>query len=231
MGKRVLVITKVNLINTKVSYYITGITALFMLIQTLVIILLVPISDNVDLSIGNFLFTLPILAAIFIPARNFRRIVNLGAKRNDFLLGSLLNYIIFAAFISLANLLTHYTIDFLLVERGHHSSILNLIWVFGWTENGAIIAFIQQFAFLFLVSSFIHTLTSIQDKWYGWVTDIVLIAIISVFTPIAPLRSALAWFFNLIITHSNSSLQIAACILLSLALFALNKPIYSRKVI
>jgi len=39
--------------------------------------------------------------------------------------------------------------------------------VFGWFENGMIVAFFQQFPFRILLASFTHTLTAMQDKWYG----------------------------------------------------------------
>jgi len=84
---------------------------------------------------------------------------------------------------------------------------------------------------LFLLASFVHTLVSIQDKWYGWVTDVVLIAIISVFTPIAPLRAVLVVFFNMIIFHPNALLHILNCVGIGLIIYALNKPIYARKAI
>jgi len=189
-----------------------------------------------EISIGNFLWLLPLLAAIIIPTRNFRRILNLGGKRDNFLLGSLIVYVIIAAFISLGNVLINYTVD-VLIERAPFydtnmfGGVVNLVEVFRWVDNGAVIAFFRQFAFLFLLATFVHTLTAIQDKWYGWAVDVAIIAIISVFIPIAVLRSALVWFFNLIIFHQNAFLQIGACLAIGIAIYALNKPILARKVI
>ena len=80
------------------------------------------------------------------------------------------------------------------------------------------------------VSELIETAAA-QDKWYGWVADILIIAIISVFTPIAPLRAALVRFFNLIIFHSNAFIQIAACLILALVVYSLNKLLLARKAI
>ena len=102
--------------------------------------------------------------------------------------------------------------------------------VLGWMGNGPVVAFIQQFAFLLLLAAVIHTLTAAQDKWYGWAADILIIAVIAVFTPIAPLRASLAWFFNLIIFQS-AYIQIPACLVLAAAVYSLNKPILARKAI
>jgi hypothetical protein len=74
-------------------------------------------------------------------------------------------------------------------------------------------------------------MTAAQDKWYGWVADVLIVAIISVFTPIEPLRASLVWFFNLIIFHSNTFLQIAAYLILATAIYSLNKLILARKAI
>ena len=141
-----------------------------------------------------------------------------------------MTYIIIAAVVSGAGILSYYTYDrFVLSRFGGWS--LSLMYWFGWVENGLIVAFFQQFAFLVFVASFIHTLVAIQDKWYGWVADVLIIAVISVFTPIAPLRAALVWFFYLLIFNSNALLQIVFCLVLGAALYVLNKPIFARKVI
>ena len=57
-----------------------------------------------------------------------------------------------------------------------------------WTENGIFAAALQQMFFLLLVMVFLHVLLSMQTHWYGWLTDVVLVAIVCVFTPIAPSR-------------------------------------------
>jgi len=232
-------IAKLNLKNIGLVYWIVGITTFVQLIQMIVLYFILRDRywlENMEISVGSFLYLLPLLAAILIPALNFRRIVNIGGKRNNFLIGSLFSYIFIAVFISLGNLAFHYTVDayFERAQFYNHDlfgGIANLVEVFRWIENGFVIAFLQQTAFLFLVMTFIHTLTSIQDKWYGWVTDVFIIAIISVFTPIAVLRSSLIWFFNLIIFNQYAWFQIIACLVIGLSVYALNKPIYARKTI
>ena len=135
-----------------------------------------------------------------------------------------------AAVVSLIGIIFYYTYEQFIFSNYYEGGFtLNPIYWFGWINNGPVIAFFQQFAFLLFFAVFIHTLTAIQDKWYGWATDIIIIAIISVFTPIAPLREKLIWFFTLIIFSSNALLQIIACLILSAAVYPLNKIIFARK--
>lgn len=80
------------------------------------------------------------------------------------------------------------------------------------------ISFVNTMIHLLLVMIFLHVLLSMQPHWYGWLTDAVLVAIISIFTPIAPLRAVLGGFFQIIMLNSNAILHIGACLLLSIAL-------------
>ena len=97
-------------------------------------------------------------------------------------------------------------------------TVVNMMDVCKWTENGMIVAGLQQMLFLLLVMVFLHVLLSMQAHWYGWLTDAVLVAIICIFTPIAPLRAILNGFFQVIMLNSNAALHIGICLLLSAAL-------------
>ena len=76
---------------------------------------------------------------------------------------------------------------------------------------------------------FLHVLLSMQAHWYGWLTDAILVAIISVFTPIAPLRAVLGQFFGLVMFNSNALLHIGICLLLSAALSLAGLVVLKRK--
>ena len=230
-----LVVAKTNLRNIKLAYIITAVTAGSIVIQDIVYVILNMFGINIGagegmMGAGNMLFLLIILSAVFIPSMNFRKMMNLGGRRGNFFTGCAVTYAIMAACVSLASIILYYTYENA-VTSYFDGWTLNVLYWFGWADNGAVIAFFQQFAFLFLAACVIHTLAAAQDKWYGWVADILIIAVISVFTPIAPLRAALVWFFNLIIFHSNAFLQIVACLILALAVYSLNKLILARKVI
>ena len=101
--------------------------------------------------------------------------------------------------------------------------------VCGWTENGIVVAGLQQMLFLLLVMVFLHVLLSMQAHWYGWLTDAILVAIISVFTPIASLRAVLGQFFGLVMFNSNALLHIGICLLLSAALSLAGLVVLKRK--
>jgi hypothetical protein len=105
----------------------------------------------------------------------------------------------------------------------------NLLDVWGWSACGAFVAFLRQSAFLFLGMVFFHTLASLHEWWIGWAMDALIIAVISVFTPIEPLRNAEYAFFRAILFQPNAFLQIVTCLALAAALYALNRPILSRR--
>ena len=140
--------------------------------------------------------------------------MHLGASKKDYFLGCLISYGFLAFCISLINTIIHLLIDPIYSAQ----TVINLMDVCKWTENGMIVAALQQMFFLLLVMIFLHVLLSMQAYWYGWLTDAVLVAIICVFTPIAPLRAILAGFFQIIMLNGNAVLHICICLLLSSAL-------------
>jgi hypothetical protein len=87
-----------------------------------------------------------------------------------------------------------------------------------------VVAFFQQFAWLFLVALAVHTVAFLQGTWLGAGVILALAAIISVFTPIAPLRRLEVEFFRLTIFHSQALIQIAACLALAGLLYLANRP-------
>ena len=235
MKNKSLVIAKINFRNIKSAYIITAIVFGLILVQDIVFIILNVFGVDAGAGdgmtgIGNFLYLLVILSAIFIPSHNFRRIMNLGGKRDNYFSGCAVTYAIMAAAVSLAGIILYYTYENLLLAY-YDGWTLNVLYWFGWIAGGPVIAFIRQVAFLFLLAVFTHTLTAVQDKWYGWAADILIVAIISVFPPIAPLRSSLVWFFYMIIFHPNAFLQITTCLILAALIYWINRPIFARKVI
>ncbi|MDR1328289.1 MAG: hypothetical protein LBK23_01660 [Oscillospiraceae bacterium] len=234
MNKRVWAIAKLNLKNIKTAYFVTGLLLVTMIVQIVIDVVLAMkghyLGDNSGISIGWFFWVAVALAAVLIPARNFKRVANLGGKRDGFRRGGFTVYAVLSGATALASTVVYYALDRTMFQSGKYGYMLSAPDVFGWASYGAIAVFFQQFAFLLLFAMFVHTLTSIQDKWYGWAADIAIVAIISVFTPIAPLRAVLAAFFRTIL-FSSPPLQIGVCLILTAALYALNKLIYARKAI
>ena len=233
MCKYIWATAKLNLRTIESAYWSAWATAGVFLVQAIVFAILTANGVNMGgegLSIGNYLWLLPAVAAIQIPAYNYRRIMNLGAKRDNFFWGSLWCYAIIAAVVSLVNTLMYYFVDSFMNRNEYFSNVLNAVEGMGWAENGVLAVFFQQFAFLLLLAVFIHTLVAVQGKWYGWATNVAIIAIISVFTPIAPLRAVLAGFFYLII-FANPFLQVMACLVLAAGVYGLNVIVFARKAI
>lgn len=210
------------------AYIATGAVVSANLAQSIVFLFLPASMDNSNLTTGNLVFLLPLLAAILIPTRNLRKSMNLGAHRVDFFWGCIPVYAILAAGSALFSVLWHVIIDSLLLSSGKFDSLIDMADVFGFYKYGPVVAFLQLFAFLLLVEAFVHTLTMAQTAWYGWVADVVIISIISVFTPIAPLRAAETWFFHLVI-FSNVFVQIGVSLGLAAVLYAISLSILNRK--
>lgn len=179
----------------------------------------------VALSNGNYTWLLAVLTPFFFVFYDFKKLMYLGASKKGYYLGALVSYGILALFLSLINTGVHLLID----PLNHGQTVINLMDVCGWTENHVFVAFLQQTAFLFLSMVFLHVLLSMQPHWYGWITDAVLVAIICIFTPIAPLRALLAGFFKIIMLNSHALIHILVCLALSAALAAAGLAVLKRK--
>lgn len=207
-------IVKRLLASNKVSFIITAI-----------VVLCAASSGDVALSNGNYTWLLAVLTPFFFVFYDFTKLMHLGASKKDYFFGCLISYGFLAFCISLVNTVIHLLIDPVYPAQ----TVINMMDVCKWTENGIIIAGLQQIFFLLLVMVFLHVLLSIQPHWYGWLTDAVLVAIIYIFTPFAPLRGILAGFFQIIMLNSNAVLHIGICLLLSTALSFAGLVVLKRK--
>lgn len=61
-----------------------------------------------------------------------------------------------------------------------------------------------------------------QTKWYGWVADLLIVAIISVFTPIPILREAEIFLFRFTIFQQPAIIHIAVCLILAFIVYITN---------
>lgn len=201
--KAIFATVKRLLASNKISYIITAL-----------VVICATSSGDVVLSNGNYTWLLAVLTPFFFLFYDFTKLIHLGASKKDYYLGCLIGYGFLAFCISLVNTVIHLWIDPIYSAE----TVINLMDVCKWTENGIIVAGLQQMFFLLLVMIFLHVLLSMQTHWYGWLTDALLVAIICIFTPIAPLRAILAGFFQMIMLNGNALLHICICLLLSAAL-------------
>lgn len=207
-------ITKQLLSSNKISFILTAL-----------VVLCATSSGEVVLSNGNYTWLLAVLTPFFFVFYDFTKLMHLGASKKDYYLGCLISYGFLAFCISLVNTLVHLLIDPVYPAQ----TVINLMDVCQWTANGIVVAGLQQMFFLLLVMIFLHVLLSMQTHWYGWVTDAILVAIICVFTPIAPLRAVLAGFFQIIMINRNAILHIGVCLFLSAALSLGGLAVLKRK--
>lgn len=194
-------------------------------ILTAIVVLCATSSGETALSNGNYTWLPAGLTPFFFVFYDFTKLMHLGASKKDYFLGCLISYVILAAGISLVNTMIHLVIDPAYSAR----TVINLMDVCRWTENGIAAAALQQMLFLLLLMVFLHVLLSMQAHWYGWLTDAILVVIICVFTPIAPLRAVLAGFFRLIMLNGSAVPHICICLLLSAALSLAGLAVLKRK--
>lgn len=224
--KRVCTIAKINFRQTTwIAYLVAFISFASAIIQSF-ILYLTGSKDAAQVSEGNQLLILLIIAAVLIPAVNFKKIMHINGKKIDFFWASILNYIVFSAVLSIITLVLYYTVDNTMRSA---ITIWDILDIFGWLKDGIVIAFFRQFTFYLLLGVFIHTLTLMQTFWFGWVVDFLIASTIGIFTPIAPLRALLVDFLNLIILNPNPIGHISICLALSAVIYAINIPILNRK--
>ena len=194
-------------------------------ILTALVVLCATSSGDVVLSNGNYTWLLAVLTPFFFVFYDFTKLMHLGASKKDYFFGCLISYGFLAFCISLVNTVIHLLIDPVYAAR----TVINLMDVCKWTENGIIVAGLQQMFFLLLVMVFLHVLLTMQPYWYGWLADAVLVSMICIFTPFASLRNVLAGFFRLIMLNGNAILHIGICLLLTAALSFGSLAVLKRK--
>lgn len=194
-------------------------------ILTALVVLCATSSGEVALSNGNYTWLLAVLTPFFFVFYDFTKLMHLGASKRDYFFGCLISYGFLALCISLVNTVVRVLIDPVYPAQ----TVINLMDVCRWTENGVLVAGLQQMFFLLLVMIFLHVLLSMQTRWYGWLTDAVLVAVICVFTPIAPLRAVLGGFFQIIMFNGSAVLHIGVCLLLSAAFSLAGLAVLKRK--
>ena len=212
--KATFAVVKRLLASNKLSYILTAI-----------VVLCATCSGDGVLSNGKYTWMLAVLTPFFFVCYDFTKLMHLGASKKDYFIGCLISYGILSFGISLVNTAIHLLIDPIDPTR----TVINLMDVCRWTENGIIAAGFQQMFFLLLVMVFLHVLLSMQPHWYGWLTDAVIAAVICIFTPIAPLRGILSGFFRLIMLNSSAIAHIGICLLLSAVLALGGLAVLKRK--
>ena len=208
---------------TPVAYVLSGICAIAM-IADIVIDKITGNTGNSSLAPYCMLYLVCVLSPVLISCVNYGKFINIGVNKKTFFYACALNYAVYAAVISFIATVERFTADTLL---GNGYNVYGIIDAFGWDGNFAA-AYFSQFGFLLLVQTVVHTLAFMQNNAYGWAADILIVVIISVFTPVRALRQAEIFFFNLVLFLPNVWTRTGICVLLSAAVYATNL-IYLKK--
>lgn len=202
-------------------------STLIALLITITVVLLATNSSDSEfvISKGNYTWLYMLMMPFFVVFNNFKKLINLNASKKSYYLGSILTYLLSAFGVSAANILIHLTIDKLYVSK----NVINLMELCNWWQNGVILSFLQQSVFLFMCALFLHVLLSMQSYWYGWLTDIIIIAILCIFIPIAPLRELLVSFFQIIMFNSFAWFHIITCIIISMVCYFVGLVVIKQK--
>ena len=115
-------------------------------ILTAIVVLCATSSGDVVLSNGNYTWLLAVLSPFFFVFYDFTKLMHLGASKKDYWIGCLISYGLLAFGISLVNTVIHLLID----PIDPAQTVINLMDVCRWTENGIVIAGLQQMFFLFV---------------------------------------------------------------------------------
>lgn len=112
-----------------------------------IVVLCATSPGDVVLSNVNYTWLLAVLTPFFFVFYDFRKLMHLGTGKNDYFSGCLISYGLLACCISLVNTFMHLIIDPVYPAK----TVINMMDVCKWTENGMIVAGLQQIFFLLLV--------------------------------------------------------------------------------
>ena len=193
------------------------------------------VSEN-NTIMGSVILVEITLIPIFLVSSNFYKTMRLNAKKKDYFIGALIVLAITAMAVNIAHTLIFYAVENPINNALHGSSgdlnqktLWSLLEVFGFKGNGDFIGFFQMFGFIFFTSVAIFIVTSIQDYWLGWAVDILIVAVISVFSSIAFFRNYFWRPFFWLLIFGHPAVQLLFTIVGGLLLYLTYLPILKRK--
>ncbi len=182
--------------------------------------------DSYLLSSGNALYPLLLVVPALVATRHVTKVMHLNAAKEVFLAGAVLLHGILAAGVSAANQAFHYSLD---QAWSQTFQVVNLAESFGWTSNGPLVSFVQQFAFLLLLAVGVHCLASMQRSWVGWSVDLLLIALLGASLVAEPVVSARARLADLLVLHSSAGVQVISCLFAVAVLYGVSLAVLRRR--
>ncbi|TCZ80827.1 hypothetical protein E0485_00595 [Paenibacillus albiflavus] len=158
----------------------------------------IDLSQSKGLSVGNMLIIILLLIAIALPLSYYKRIVHVGASREQYFKGLQFVFAVWAAAIALFNSL------WLVFEVNVlHTNTVDLIKAFHWDDFGLAGSFLYQTAFYLMVMALLSMLVSGYYHPVGWLLSALLIAAIPIGTAIPSLRVHVVFFFKTLLFSSS----------------------------
>ncbi|QJD82940.1 hypothetical protein [Cohnella herbarum] len=157
-------------------------------------------NPNTGLSAANMLILILLFTAIVLPLTYYKRIVHLGASREQYYKSLQFVFAVWAAAIALFNSL------WLLLEENvfrSYSKTVDLAKAFHWDDFGLAGSFVYQLAFYLMVMALISMLVSGYYHPVGWLLWAVLIAAIPLGTAIPSLRVHVVSFFKTLLFNGS----------------------------
>lgn len=196
--------------------YIWGVFLLILLgrVADLIVTLSTKSGYTTRLSDGNMLLLILLLTAFILPLTYFKRILHLGASREQYFKGLHFVFGVWAAGIALFNSLW-YLLEVHVFRN--FTGIVDMIEAFHWNDFGFVGSFLYQAAFYLMVMALLSMLASGYSHPMGWLLWVLLITAIPVGTAIPSLRVHVAAFFKALLFNSS----LLTGVLFNLALYVL----------
>ncbi|GMX65687.1 hypothetical protein Elgi_49580 [Paenibacillus elgii] len=157
-------------------------------------------SKNTRLSDGNMLILILLLIAIVLPLSYYKRIVHLGASREQYFKGLQFVFAVWAAAIALFNSLW-FVLEVNVIRN--YTNTVDLIEAFHWVDFGLAGSFLYQTAFYLMVMALLSMLISGYYHPIGWLLWALLLAAIPIGTAIPSLRVHVVFFFKALLFNAS----------------------------
>ena len=182
--------------------YIWGIMIMILLgrLADFIVSLNIDSSQSTRLSDGNMLILVLPLIAIVLPIAYYKRIVHLGASREQYYKALQFVFAVWAAAIALFNSL--WFVLEVKVLRNYMNTV-DLIEAFHWDDFGLAGSFLYQTAFYLMAMGLLCMLTSGCYRPVGWLLWALLIAAIPIGTAIPSLRIHVVSFFKTLLFNTS----------------------------
>lgn len=169
--------------------------------------------DNYSLSTGNVISFILIFAAVILPLPFFRRIMNVGASREDYYVGIVAIYVVGCAVFAALNVILLKVVDQVLLVDYMNS--FDLFHIFHWDQFNVLGMFLYQFAVFLLLVSFINLMLSAVRSYIGLLLWVILVAAIPISTSIASYRAKLADGLQVLLMNDTLFAGVGICLMLS----------------